>query len=71
MGGMFPLQGARQPAASDYCDPGDYAQPAGTQAYANGKAPLPTPQTPRVPTRPARAPGAATARQNPLRSHQH
>ena len=65
MGGMFTTFKVRanQPAG-DYRDPGDYAQPAGTQAYEWQGAP-PTPHAPRVPTRPARCP-AQPPPANPL-----
>ena len=51
---------ANQPAG-DYRDPGDYAQPAGTQAYEWQGAPAHTPRPARADT-PGTVPGAATAR---------
>ncbi len=60
---------ANQPAG-DYRDPGDYAQPAGTQAYEWQGAPAHTPRPARADT-PGTVPGAATARKPAASSHQH
>ena len=61
MGGMFTSFKVRKHlGANDYGDPGWYAQPRGTQAYAWQGAPLEA-QAPR-PTPPGQAPGAPSVR---------
>ena len=71
MGGMFTTFKVRanQPAG-DYRDPGDYAQPPGTQAYEWQGAPAHTPRPARADT-PGTVPGAATARKPAASGHQH
>ena len=71
MGGMFTTLKVRAGlAAGDWRDPGDYAQPPGTQAREWQGEPAATPRPPRAGT-PGTAPAAATARKPAGSGHAH